>query len=123
MTLKKIFWSECMNVLRMHISGLVLALALLTQPTSMAADYTIEVQTIHSGYDGKMCWVHPRSGTIPGETPTVVLTMQKLLLSGSDIFYALNEMRTDDLGGTWSSPKEHDTLGRRANPDGGASVA
>jgi hypothetical protein len=31
----------------------------------------------------------------------VVLTMQKLLLTGSDVFFALNEMRTDDLGKTW----------------------
>ena len=26
--------------------------------------------------------------------------MQKLLLTGSDVFYALNETRTDDLGRT-----------------------
>ena len=87
-----------------------------------ADDYDVQLDTISSGYDGKMCWVHPRAGAIPGETPTVVLTMQKLLLSGSDIFYALNEMRTDDLGKTWSGPTEHDNLGRRPNADGGSSV-
>ncbi|MEA3366436.1 MAG: sialidase family protein, partial [Candidatus Hydrogenedentes bacterium] len=38
-------------------------------------------------------------------------------LSGSDIFYALNEMRTDDLGNTWSGPIEHETLGRRPVED------
>ena len=37
--------------------------------------------------------------------------------------YALNEMRTDDLGKTWSGPIEHtETLGRREEP-GGVVVA
>lgn len=76
-------------------------------------DYDIQLDTIRSGFDKETCWVHPRAGTIPGETPIVVMTMQKLLLSGSDVFYALNEMRTDDLGKTWRGPVEHDTLGRR----------
>ena len=84
--------------------------------------YDIELQTIHSGFDKKTCWVHPRAGTIPGETPKVVLTMQKLLLSGSDIFYALNEMRTDDLGKTWSGPVEHENLGRIPYEEGTAVI-
>jgi hypothetical protein len=85
--------------------------------------YRIQLDTISRGYDGKTCWVHPRAGTIPGENPSVVLAMQKLLLTGSDVFFALNEMRTDDLGKTWSGPTEHaDTLGRRNEP-GGVIVA
>jgi len=86
------------------------------EPTPV--DYRIQLDTITSGFDNKTCWVHPRAGTIPGDTPIVVLTMQKLLLSGSDVFYALNEMRTDDLGKTWTGPVEHDTLGRRQEPEG-----
>jgi hypothetical protein len=63
--------------------------------------------------------VHPRAGIVPGETPAVVLTMQKLQLTGSDVFFALNEMRTDDLGKSWSEPLEHSqSLGRRTEPDG-----
>ena len=99
-------------------------LALLAAATTLAADesapgYRIQLDTIHRGYDGKTCWVHPRAGTIPGDRPTVVLTMQKLLLTGSDVFFALNEMRTDDLGQTWEGPTEHaDTLGRRTEPAG-----
>jgi hypothetical protein len=86
-------------------------------------NYRIQLDTIHHGYDGQSCWVHARSGTIPGPTPSVVLTMQKLLLTGSDVFFALNEMRTDDLGKTWSGPTEHSaTLGRREEP-GGVTVA
>src|SRR5215212_2369911 len=88
-----------------------------------APGYRIQLDVISRGYDGKTCWVHPRAGTIPGETPIVVLTMQKLLLTGSDVFFALNEMRTGDLGKTWSGPIEHtDTLGRRSEP-GGVIVA
>lgn len=86
-------------------------------------DFRIRVDTLSSGFDRKTCWVHPRAGAIPGDPPIVVLTMQKLLLSGSDVFFALNEMRTDDLGKTWSGPVEHaKTLGRRQE-DGGVVVA
>ncbi|MBM4037247.1 MAG: exo-alpha-sialidase [Planctomycetes bacterium] len=79
--------------------------------------YQVKLETIHSGFDRKTCWVHPRAGAIPGNPPSVVLTMQRLLLSGSDVFYALNEMRTDDLGGKWSGPVEHATLARRREGD------
>src|SRR5215210_7265129 len=82
-------------------------------------DYRIQLDVLSKGYDGKTCWVHPRAGAIPGKTPSVVLTMQKLMLTGSDVFFALNEMRTDDLCQTWRGPTEHaDTLGRRDEPDG-----
>ncbi|HSJ00832.1 MAG TPA: hypothetical protein VK956_00210, partial [Verrucomicrobium sp.] len=71
----------------------------------------------------KTCWVHARAGAIPGGTPKVVLTLQKLLLTGSDIFYDLHDMRTDDLGKSWQGPTPHpDTLGRREEP-GGVTVA
>lgn len=88
-------------------------------------DYEIELTTIRRGYDGKMCWVHARGGTIPprtdenpSETPVVVVTTQKLLLTGSDVFYGLNVFRTDDLGKTWSDPVEQATLRRRAPAEG-----
>ncbi|NLD72930.1 MAG: exo-alpha-sialidase [Chloroflexi bacterium] len=81
--------------------------------------YRIELMPVRSGYDGHTCWVHGRAGAIPGDPPTVVLTMQRLLLSGSDVFYALHEMRTEDLGATWSAPLAHEeTLGRREETDG-----
>lgn len=101
----------------------VFALALVgTVASASAAEppgFRIQLDVVSRGYDGKTCWVHPRAGAIPGETPKVVLTMQKLLLTGSDVFFALNEMRTDDLGRMWVGPKEHaDTLGRRDEPDG-----
>jgi len=82
-------------------------------------DYTIQLDTITSGFDGKTCWVAPRAGVVPGSPPSVVLTTQKLLLKGSDIFFAVNEVRSDDLGKTWLPPLEHaTTLGRRQEPNG-----
>lgn len=87
------------------------------------AGFRIQLDTISRGFDKISCWVHPRAGAIPGKTPIIVLTMQKAKLAGSDIFGPLNEMRTDDLGGTWSAPIEHAaTLGHRQEP-GGITVA
>ena len=87
--------------------------------------YRIHLDTLTSGFDGKTCWVQCRAGAIPpggagaNALPVVVLTMQKLLLTGSDIFYALHEMRSDDLGRSWQGPLPHEeTLGRRQEPGG-----
>jgi hypothetical protein len=86
-------------------------------------DFHVQLNTIRSGFDKKTCWVHARAGVIPGPRPKVVMTLQKLLLTGSDVFYALNEIRTDDLGRSWSGPMAHEeTLGRR-DEDGGVVVA
>lgn len=91
----------------------------LVPPAPAGLPFEVKLTTVSKGYDGATCWVHPRAGAIPGKTPNVVLTMQKLLLTGSDIFYALNEVRSDDLGATWSPIKEHaDTLGRRNEAEG-----
>jgi lysophospholipase L1-like esterase len=91
----------------------------LVTPLPPNTPFRVQLDTLSRGYDGKTCWVHPRAGAIPGTTPSVVMTMQKLLLTGSDIFYALNDLRTDDLGKTWSPITEHhNTLGRRTEPDG-----
>lgn len=98
--------------------------ALLVASALHAADpYDLKLETITQGYDGKTCWVHPRAGAIPGSTPQVVLTMQKLLLTGSDVFYALNHVSTADMARTWTQPVENtDTLGRREEA-GGVIVA
>lgn len=77
--------------------------------------FTIEPTVATQGFDGKMCWVHARAGAIPGgvdPNPTVVMTLQKLQLSGSDVFFALNEMRTHDGGKTWTKPVEHQSFSR-----------
>ncbi len=88
-------------------------------------EFVLKLDVVSQGFDGKTCWVHPRAGAMPaanGKPASVVMTMQKLLLSGSDIFFALNEMRTDDLGKTWTGPTEHQTLGRKKEEGGIESV-
>lgn len=66
----------------------------------------IERTVMTHGYDGTMCWVHARAGAIPAADdttpPTVVLTTQPLMLTGSDVFYALNSSVSRDWGKTWS---------------------
>ncbi|MDZ4403562.1 GDSL-type esterase/lipase family protein [Prosthecobacter sp.] len=90
----------------------------LVPPPPAGLPFEVKHTIVSEGYDGKTCWVHPRAGAIPGKTPSVVLTMQKLLLTGSDVFFALNDTRSDDLGQTWSPITEHgETLGRRSEPD------
>jgi hypothetical protein len=83
------------------------------------APYHVQLDVLSEGFDGKTCWVHARAGAIPGATPTIVLSMQKLRLTGSDVFYALNDLRSDDGGRTWQGPTEHhDSLGRRPDTNG-----
>jgi len=77
--------------------------------------YQLQLIPVAGGYDGETCWVHARAGAIPaadaGE-PTVVMTMQKLLLSGSDIFYALHSLSSFDRGRTWAEPDEQENFRR-----------
>jgi acetyl esterase/lipase len=77
--------------------------------------FTIERTVATQGFDGEFCWVHARAGAMPAagrSDSTVVMTLQKLQLSGSDVFYALNEMRTSDRGKTWTRPVEHKSFAR-----------
>ncbi len=85
----------------------------------------IQRQTIHKGYDRRTCWVHARAGMIPeevagtGDPFTVVLTMHALRISGSDVFYPIHNMWTDNGGQTWSGPAGNgDAFRRRPVPDG-----
>jgi hypothetical protein len=60
-------------------------------------------------YDGKRCWCHPRAGIVPGAgkqgSPRIVMTMNTLSVSGSDVFKAVYGLQTDDLGKTWTMPR------------------
>ncbi len=93
--------------------------------TSLSIPYKLKHEWASRGYDGNTCWVQCRAGAIPpggaesNRLPVVVMTMQKLLLAGSDVFFELNEMRTDDLAAIWNGPAPHpDTLGRRVDDKG-----
>ena len=84
-----------------------------------ALDYDIRLDVISSGYDRQIKWFQPRIGVIPPRT--AVLTMTRSKLWGSDIFGALWDMRSDDLGVTWSAPVAHHGVDRRTL-SGGAEV-
>ncbi|MBI2441228.1 MAG: exo-alpha-sialidase, partial [Lentisphaerae bacterium] len=62
-------------------------------------DYSVEPRIIHRGYDRKTCWVQTRSAVIPPNT--AVVTTQKLRITGSDIFYGINDLWSADFGRTW----------------------
>lgn len=85
-------------------------------------DYGVRLDVVRSGFDKEQCWVHARAGAIPGEPPTVVMTMQRLDLSGSDVFFALHTLRTKDLDGHWTEPKKMAAFTRRKEPDGKETV-
>ena len=95
-------------------------LALFAVVTLFAADvmpvnYRVQLDVISEGFDGQTCWFHPRAGAIPGATPQVVLTMQKLNLKRSDVFYPIASSASTDLGKTWAPLVEHsETLGRHS---------
>jgi hypothetical protein len=82
--------------------------------------YRIQRTKAHAGFNSRTFFAQARAGVIPGEDgpPTVILTAQPALRSGSDVYYALREWRSTDLGETWDGPVTHPaTLGRREDPD------
>lgn len=79
-------------------------------------DYDIRLDTVSEGYDRVTEWFQPRIGIIPPST--AVMTLTKTELWGSDIFTAVREFRSYDLGETWQGPVLHHTLDRRRQPDG-----
>lgn len=83
------------------------------------APFTINLSTVVEGYDGDTCWVHARAGWIPSAEPKAILTMQKLLMKGSDIFFELNHTERAKGASSWSPLQAHtETLGRRQREDG-----
>ena len=68
-------------------------------------------------FDGESCWAHPRAGIVPragkNGLPRVVMTMNSLDLSGSDVFRGVFGLQTDDLGRTWTDPIEIQKLAPR----------
>lgn len=82
----------------------------------MSINYSTELQAVCSGYDRKTCWVQTRAGVMPGGR--AVITAQKLRLTGSDIFYAIHSMHSEDDGRTWSPPVEQAAFAPRPWQDG-----
>lgn len=95
-------------------SGLVVSLFSVCFLTAVQAEepaFSVERVVAQQGFNGEDCWVHARAGVIPagapgneGQQPLVIMTMQKLQLSGSDLFSGLSELRSADLGRSWTEP-------------------
>ena len=128
MTYRPVFPPYCRAIAVVFFLSLALALACIHTPRLAAQDgstktaaeplaFDIQLDTVHKEFDGTFCWFHPRVGAIPkggrDGKPAVVMTLQKWLLSASDFFSALSDLRTDDLGASWTGPREHQELGWR----------
>ena len=80
------------------------------------SSYHTDLQTVRTGYDRQTCWVQTRAGLLPPHG--VVITTQKLRLTGSDIFYAIHSLHSEDGGKTWSEPVEQPAFAPRHQEDG-----
>lgn len=87
--------------------------------------YRLQHEWARRGYDGETCWVHAKAGVIPAglwtptSGPVAVMTLQPLLLSGSDVFSGLSDMWSEDRGATWSPLRDcSGALGRRSTSHG-----
>jgi len=77
---------------------------------------SIEPQVIQEGYDRRSCWVQTRGAVLPGGRAVIIT--QRLLLSGSDVFFGIHSLHSSDGGRSWTAPLEHAELGRRPLGDG-----
>jgi hypothetical protein len=82
-----------------------------------ALDYQVTRMVPTRLFDGTKCWAHPRAGIIPGggtgDLSRVVMTMNSLDLSGSDVFKGMFGFSTDDLGRHWTEVREIPNLAPR----------
>lgn len=81
---------------------------------SIVSEYKLELDIATKLFNGKQCWTHPRAGIIlkagKKEFPKVVMTMNSLDLSGSDVFKGMFGLDTDDLGKNWTVPNKLDNM-------------
>ena len=79
--------------------------------------YSLMLDSPTRYFDGENCFVHARAGIVPEAgkdgLPRVVMTMSTMDLSGMDVFKATFGMQTDDLGKTWTTPTELNSLAPR----------
>lgn len=112
-----------LNDLMSRFSPTFFALLLASQVAGFSRDlnsappFTIDLTVARSGFDTSTCWVHARSGIIPGGgesgDPLVIMTLQKLQLTGSDVFFGLNQMQSPDGGTSWTDPMKLAPFSRR----------
>ncbi len=80
-------------------------------------NYSVELNVPTKLFDGKKCWSHPRAGIVPNlgvnKNPRVVMTMNSLDLAGSDVFYGMFGLHTDNLSKDWTNPENLKTMAPR----------
>ena len=70
--------------------------------------YDFTRQRLFPGFDGRFCKIQPTIATDGGGT--ALLAFQKLLLTGSDVFYGQFLTKSVDGGRTWSEPVEQRSI-------------
>lgn len=80
----------------------------------------IALSQIATKLDRERCYVHARGVMLPGGFG--IITMQKLELSGSDLFYGIEMIKTENGGKTFSEPTVCQDLRRRYFADGTSEV-
>ena len=98
--------------MKMHLAALPLLAALAAThlhaapppPSLPDAPYDFTRQRLFPGFDGKLCKVQPTIAT--DGKGTALLAFQRLLLTGSDVFYGQFMSKTSDHGNTWGEPAE-----------------
>ena len=80
----------------------------------------IQIKRIGTQFNGERCYVHARG--LINHNGFGLITMQKLELSGCDVFYGLEMMKTTDGGETFSMPMLCKDLTRRYYENGNSEV-
>lgn len=72
---------------------------------------SVETSTLVRYEDYGKGWFSPRACAIPGKRPKLIMAMQQV--TGSDVFYHVHWLESDDGGRTWSKPQPINGMGRR----------
>ncbi len=79
--------------------------------------FTIDLNVIIHHWDGVFNWTQTRVGAVPdmgkNGNPRIIMTMQKWFVKHSDYYSGLYTIYSDDMGKTWSTPKEEKALSWR----------
>ncbi len=101
-----------MEGMRFYVSMIVAGMAIASggaeAPTPGQIPFDFTRQRLFSGFDGRLCKVQPTIAT--DGKGTALLAYQRLLLTGSDVFYGQFMARSTDDGCTWSDPVELSAL-------------
>ncbi len=80
-------------------------------------DYQVQLEVAIKHWDGEFNWTQARVAAIPGMgndgNPRLIMTMQKWFVAHSDFYSGLYTLQSDDMGATWTGPKEQPALGWR----------